>query len=148
MGSKTVAVLHDAATTKIKPIVARKKQQIRNSIFEKPIPQSFFCGYAGSLHSGRGINVLFELAKEFSFVNFVVIGGNDNQIRSWEGGVPDNVIFLGQKPYKKVVELLPSIDSLNMPYQATFSLGNRRYDTGKWMSPLKMFEYMASGVPI
>ena len=40
------------------------------------------------------------------------------------------------------------MDVLLMPYQKNVSIGQRDGDTGRWMSPMKMFEYMASGVPI
>ena len=35
-----------------------------------------------------------------------------------------------------------------MPYQTKVSIGSKGHDTGRWMSPMKMFEYMAAGVPI
>ena len=35
-----------------------------------------------------------------------------------------------------------------MPYQAKVSIGVKGHDTGRWMSPMKMFEYMAAGVPV
>ena len=35
-----------------------------------------------------------------------------------------------------------------MPYQKSVSIAGNKYDTVKYMSPLKMFEYMLSGVPI
>ena len=35
-----------------------------------------------------------------------------------------------------------------MPYQKSVSVAGNKYDTVKYMSPLKMFEYMLSGVPI
>ena len=35
-----------------------------------------------------------------------------------------------------------------MPYQNNVFLFNDKYDTARWMSPMKMFEYLASGVPI
>ena len=35
-----------------------------------------------------------------------------------------------------------------MPYQNTVSIGPIGTDTSKWMSPMKMFEYMAAARPI
>jgi glycosyltransferase involved in cell wall biosynthesis len=40
------------------------------------------------------------------------------------------------------------MDVLLMPYQKSVSIGVARQDTARWMSPMKMFEYMASGVPL
>ena len=35
-----------------------------------------------------------------------------------------------------------------MPYQRNVSIGIKGSNTADWMSPLKLFEYMSSGVPI
>jgi glycosyltransferase involved in cell wall biosynthesis len=35
-----------------------------------------------------------------------------------------------------------------MPYQYEVSIGIDFHDTARWMSPMKMFEYMASGVTV
>ena len=40
-----------------------------------------------------------------------------------------------------------AVDLLLMPYQAQVSIGLVGHDTGRWMSPMKMFEYMSSGTP-
>ena len=35
-----------------------------------------------------------------------------------------------------------------MPYQRNVGIGTKNSDTSNWMSPMKMFEYMSTGVPI
>ena len=40
------------------------------------------------------------------------------------------------------------VDILLMPYQSKVSIGVKGHDTSRWMSPMKMFEYLASGVPL
>lgn len=40
------------------------------------------------------------------------------------------------------------MDVLLMPYQKSVSIGVAGQDTAQWMSPMKMFEYMAGGVPL
>ena len=40
------------------------------------------------------------------------------------------------------------VDVLLMPYQKSVSIGKPGHDTARWMSPMKMFEYMSSSVPI
>ena len=35
-----------------------------------------------------------------------------------------------------------------MPYEEKVSVNNSSLDTSGWMSPIKLFEYMSSGVPI
>ena len=41
-----------------------------------------------------------------------------------------------------------AVDILIMPYQKNVAIGAKGHDTARWMSPMKMFEYMASGNPI
>ena len=43
---------------------------------------------------------------------------------------------------------MSSVDLLLMPYQNKVSIGVRGQDTSRWMSPMKMFEYMAAGQAI
>jgi glycosyltransferase involved in cell wall biosynthesis len=43
---------------------------------------------------------------------------------------------------------MKSVDVLLMPYQESVFIGVPGHDTARWMSPMKMFEYMATGVPI
>ena len=38
-------------------------------------------------------------------------------------------------------------DVLLMPYQRKVSIGDHSADTSRWMSPMKMFEYMAAKKP-
>ena len=40
------------------------------------------------------------------------------------------------------------MDVLLMPYKEIVSVSLKGVNTAKWMSPLKMFEYMSAGVPI
>jgi glycosyltransferase involved in cell wall biosynthesis len=40
------------------------------------------------------------------------------------------------------------MDVLLMPYQENVSIGVAGHDTARWMSPMKMFEYLGAGVPI
>ena len=40
------------------------------------------------------------------------------------------------------------MDVLLMPYQESVSIGVAGHDTARWMSPMKMFEYLGAGVPI
>jgi glycosyltransferase involved in cell wall biosynthesis len=44
---------------------------------------------------------------------------------------------------------MQAMDVLLMPYQRQVLIDqDPRKDTSRWMSPLKMFEYMATGVPL
>ena len=43
---------------------------------------------------------------------------------------------------------MAACDVLLMPYQRSVSIGVAGHDTARWMSPMKMFEYLASGTPV
>ena len=49
---------------------------------------------------------------------------------------------------KNARETMGIMDVLLMPYQKSVSIGIKGIDTSKWMSPMKMFEYLSVGVPI
>jgi glycosyltransferase involved in cell wall biosynthesis len=55
---------------------------------------------------------------------------------------------MGYIPHVESHKIMKLVDILLMPYQHKVSIGDNFRDTARWMSPMKMFEYMASGVPI
>lgn len=110
-------------------------------------------GYAGSLYKGRGIELILELANKLKQHKFIIMGGHNNEIKNYkilsEKKEIKNLIFLGFIPNNKLVDHLNACDILLMPYQKQlYSAGGKKRDSSNWMSPMKMFEYMASGTPI
>jgi glycosyltransferase involved in cell wall biosynthesis len=55
---------------------------------------------------------------------------------------------MGHVPHPVSQRAQASVDVLLMPYQQSVSIGIQGHDTARWMSPMKMFEYLAAGVPI
>jgi len=104
-------------------------------------------GYVGSLYEGRGIETVIELAKRFPGLEFHVVGGTSRDIGRWKGRGGDraNLRFTGHRPNREMPEIICSFDCLLMPYQRRTMLRSNRVNTAEFMSPLKMFEYMASG---
>lgn len=106
--------------------------------------------YVGGLYQGRGIDIVIELAKRDKKNNYLVVGGRPDQVTYWQKELEKaslekkNIKFLGQIPNAQVPSLLAKQDILLMPYQKKVGI-NGTEDTAKWMSPMKMFEYMASG---
>lgn len=103
-------------------------------------------GYVGGLYKGRGIDIVIKLACMDLENQYTIAGGRPEQIEEWkelacsEGA---NINFIGHVENAKVPELLFGEDILLMPYQNKVQV-NGTEDTAKWMSPMKMFEYMAS----
>ena len=59
-----------------------------------------------------------------------------------------NIILTGFIDHKKVPLYLKACDVLLMPYQKKVGHRQKNIESAGYMSPLKMFEYMASGNPI
>jgi glycosyltransferase involved in cell wall biosynthesis len=106
--------------------------------------------YAGGLYAGRGVDALVEALAGVEAV-LVIVGGGDeaqiNLVRERASACGTQVMFLGHRPPAEVPRYLFAADVLAMPYAATLATATGE-DTAAWMSPLKMFEYMAAGRPI
>ncbi len=108
-------------------------------------------GYFGSLHEGRGIEIIIGAAKQLPQVDFFIFGGEIMEINKWKNQAPglNNLYFSGFIAPQKVYVYRNSCDILLAPYQKTVYVSSKRaYSTGDYMSPLKVFEYMASRKPI
>jgi glycosyltransferase involved in cell wall biosynthesis len=105
-------------------------------------------GYAGGLREGNGIALILELARLLPSYAFHMVGGGEAEIRSWGQPHPlANVHWYGRLAPAEVSKFLASCDVLLAPYiEGPKTSGGS--DTSRWMSPLKIFEYMASGKPI
>lgn len=98
-------------------------------------------GYVGSLFKGRGIDIIIELAKRIPQANFHIIGGKDKDLKFWKEQVQlENLIFHGFVEPKETYKYRNMCDILLAPYQSDEE-GNR---SSKYMSPIKLYEYMSS----
>jgi glycosyltransferase involved in cell wall biosynthesis len=107
-------------------------------------------GFAGSLYRGRGVDLLLALARRCPWAVFEVYGGpltsaNGTRIELQQ---PPNLRFHGRVDPARVPELLAGCDVLVAPYERAVFTATNRMDTSRWMSPLKIFEYMAVRRPI
>jgi len=106
-------------------------------------------GYVGHLYPGRGVEVISELANRLASMDFHVIGGTDEDVRRWRSRtLCNNLFFHGFVPPRDTSRYRAMCDVLLLPYQRKVAVAGGKGDTSKWMSPLKMFEYMASGKAI
>ena len=100
-------------------------------------------GYLGSFYKGRGIELIIELAKRNLNLNFYLIGKEKNF--QFGTGLTSNIKVLNHVPYSKVPNLLFNLDILLMPYQKIVQVNSENLNTASYCSPLKMFDYLASG---
>lgn len=137
LSSPPVSVHHDGATKS-------------NDAAAITLPGSrLTVGYIGTVHAGRGIELLVDLSKTLPDVEFHVVGGTLEDIRSrlQIQDIPENFICHGYKSPRESNALRKAFDILVAPYQkATQVRSGAR--TSDYMSPLKIFEYMAVAKPI
>lgn len=115
-------------------------------IIHKPILKEakISIGYCGGFMVGKGIGLIAKMAGLDTENTYHLYGGSREKAEKEVGEVfPSNVIFHGFIPNAKVPETLMKHDVLLLPNQD--KLICKGEDIGKVTSPLKMFEYMASG---
>jgi glycosyltransferase involved in cell wall biosynthesis len=106
-------------------------------------------GYVGHLYGGRGVELILAVARALPEVEFHLVGGRERELAAWQAqAVPRNVQFHGFVPPGELPALYRGFDVLLMPYQRSVSVRSGASDTARWMSPMKMFEYMATGKAI
>jgi glycosyltransferase involved in cell wall biosynthesis len=97
--------------------------------------------YTGTLRADRGIDLILESARRIPEADFVLIGGNPDEIEHWKSQSARlglmNVRFTGKIAHREVPLWLSASDIL-LPMR-TWRESNVRV-----CSPMKLFEYMAS----
>lgn len=137
-----INIFHDAGSFSIS--LKNENYHLLKKINKNATKNNFNCGYFGSIYEGRGIDVIISLAKKNPNFDFYIF---HNGINNLDNSDVKNIYFSNLK-FKEVKLFLSLFDVLLMPYQKSVSVAGNKYDTVKYMSPLKMFEYMLSGVPI
>jgi glycosyltransferase involved in cell wall biosynthesis len=123
-------------------IALRKKLNVSNSIV--------LLGYVGALRTmemEKGIDMALEaLAALPPRFHMLVVGGSPEDKDFYKRmanslGIHDRVVFTGWVKHSTVPEYMAACDVLIAPFPR-----NEHYDL--FMSPMKVFEYMATGKPI
>ncbi|MEO6862471.1 MAG: glycosyltransferase family 4 protein [Microcoleus sp.] len=100
--------------------------------------------YAGGLYPFKGVDMLVDVAQELPEVQFAIAGGDSSQVTAYQQLARDkqvnNINFLGYLPQNQLASLLQAADVLTHPHCLT--------EAATFTSPLKFFDYMASGTPI
>ena len=106
-------------------------------------------GYIGHLYKGRGVNLIMDIARVCTWADFHLVGGTEDDIAHWRNSTEhvQNIFFHGFVPYAEAERFRVAFDMLLAPYQEEVSVENRG-NTVQWMSPIKIFEYLAAGKPI
>lgn len=135
-------VAHDAADIVSDELLPLHRTRIR---------EGFSVGYTGHLYRGRGIPLILEIAARAPWAVFHVVGGNPLDVERLRGDVAErelsNIVVHGFVPPGQLDRLRATFDVVIAPYERRVSVDGGG-DTTKWMSPMKIFEYMALGLPI
>jgi glycosyltransferase involved in cell wall biosynthesis len=106
-------------------------------------------GYVGHLYPGKGMEMVAALAAALPECDLHAVGGTEADLAIWRGRCEGqaNLHLHGHVPHARVPALLARFDLLLAPPAPSVASAAGR-EIGRWMSPLKLFEYMAAGKPI
>tara|TARA_B100000989_G_C19532300_1_gene470801 strand:+ start:5639 stop:6730 length:1092 start_codon:yes stop_codon:yes gene_type:complete len=102
--------------------------------------------YVGSFYKGRGIDLIFKIANDLKNFNFYLYGKRNEKFKD----IPQNVFLKNFVNQSKIPTILQNSDLLLLPYSTKvyISSDKKSSDNSRFMSPLKLFESLASGTPI
>ncbi|WP_440923681.1 glycosyltransferase [Candidatus Pelagibacter sp.] len=98
--------------------------------------------YIGSFYKGRGLEVIKKLSRIYPHIIFNVYGHRNEKISR---NFLKNFNIHKFVNYSEVPKILSEADILLMPYENKVFINAKDLNTAQYCSPLKMFEYLASG---
>lgn len=141
--SDKVFVAHDGAE-----ILNRTKRFAVKKVTLKGRPEAFKVGYTGTLHASKGISLIAELSQMRPEYEFHIIGGTNKQVQKFQTEYfRPNLHFYGLKNHAEISSYLTAFDVCIAPYQHA-AVVKTGANFARWLSPMKVFEYMAAKRPI
>jgi len=109
---------------------------------------AFVAGYSGHLYAGRGVEKILAMAARLPELSFLLVGGEPGDVERIKAQATSqnltNVILTGFVPNADLPIIQAACDVLLMPYQERVAASSGG-DIARYLSPMKLFEYMASG---
>jgi|SaaInlStandDraft_5_1057022.scaffolds.fasta_scaffold42449_2 glycosyltransferase involved in cell wall biosynthesis len=94
-------------------------------------------GYIGSFFKGNGYGLIPEMALKMPEIDFHIVGGKEPILSQLKrGNKLINLKFYGHIPHKDLIKIYNRMDVMLAPYQNDLP-------HIKWVSPMKIFEYMS-----
>ena len=130
---------------KIKVISSASSLKFKFSNLRKKI--SYNIGYFGSLDTSKGINFIIKLANKDKVNKYYIYGGTQQDVsRLKKRKIPNNLKINQSVQYGRLKPIISKMDILLMPsntkkIRSIGKIGN----IVKFTSPLKLFDYLASG---
>jgi glycosyltransferase involved in cell wall biosynthesis len=107
--------------------------------------------YTGSLFPGKGADLLLDVAARCPWARVTIAGGPPERARTLRTRADErglgNVVILGPVPPVEARRLQAAADVLVAPFARRIE-SDSGHDIARWTSPMKLFEYMATGRPI
>ena len=102
-------------------------------------------GYIGHLYPGKGFEIIPPLAARVPEADFHVVGGDEATVDTLRSDrtLPRNIRLHGFVHPKQAEQLCLAFDVVLAPYQLEVRIAGGG-ETAAWMSPLKVFGYMAA----
>jgi glycosyltransferase involved in cell wall biosynthesis len=101
--------------------------------------------YSGHLYPWKGAHTLVQAIEKLDkYIEVVLIGGTDKDLKTFKDfyGHIGNLKIMGKKPHAEIPSYLALADLLVLPNSAKENISK------SYTSPMKLFEYMTSRVPI
>ena len=115
-----------------------------------PLGRKIVC-YCGNTYRGRGLEMLVRAAARMPEMEFLIVGGRERDNVLWREMArqerAENFRMEGFVAQREVAAYLLASDVLVMPYSSGVTIRDGT-EAGEFTSPLKLFEYMATGKPI
>ena len=133
------------------PDVSGARQLLPEKVRHQFSLEQMVAGYTGHLYRGRGVELMLELASRLPEISFLLAGGEPEEVENLENRVRQkrlpNVILAGFVPNAELPIYQAACDFLLMPYQQQVAASSGG-DISAYLSPMKLFEYMACQRPI
>lgn len=112
------------------------------------LPENWTVVCTGHLYTGRGLDLVMEIARRIPEVNFVWVGGDSRDVEEGRSQLAkagfQNLNLVGFVTNSRLPLYQAAADALLIPYTAGFTNSGGE-DISAVSSPMKIFEYLASG---
>jgi len=112
------------------------------------LKKGFTVGYTGHFYPGRGMDLLTTIARSMPNINFLWVGGQEEDIAPWQVELNaqsiHNVTITGFIPNIRLPMYQAAADILVMPYGKKIE-GSSGGDIARVINPMKMFDYLSTG---
>lgn len=108
-------------------------------------PKYNSCIYVGSFFKGKGLELITEISKKMPNIKFYLYGKQNSYFENKKKEFSKNVICHGYMPYNKIPKLLSQHKVCLMPYARKIFINADNITNEKYISPLKLFDYLSSG---